>query len=80
MLSFPGIKLLYYLKENYTKNQDSTKELVTILGNHVTDGNIYHIHSASPYYVETSDCSVNICLNLIEIRREKCGRKALISS
>ena len=68
------------MKENYTKNQDSTKELVTILGNHVTDGNIYHIHSASPYYIETSDCSVNICLNLIEIRREKCGRKALISS
>lgn len=49
MLSFPGIKLLYYLKEDYTKNWDSTKELVTILGNHVTDGNIYHIQSASPY-------------------------------
>ena len=49
MLSFPGIKLLYYLKEDYTKNWNSTKELVTILGNHVTDGNIYHIHSDSPY-------------------------------
>lgn len=47
MLSFPGTKLLkedciLFCLEPY-------QELFTIMENHITDGNIYHIHSDSPY-------------------------------